>query len=79
MVPQEPNGIILGYNITVSSPMQGERVVVANLLMTIIVKDLTPFTNYIAHVIAFNSVGYVMSNETLFITAESGNEVQLLI
>ena len=74
-MPQEPNGIILGYNVTVTSPMQGEQVVVTNLLMTIIVTDLTPFTNYVAHLIAFNSVGYAMSNEILFTTAESGNEV----
>lgn len=75
--PQEPNGIILGYNVRISLPMQAEQVFMANLSTTITVTDLTPFTNYAAHIIAFNGVGNVTSNETSFTTAESGIEIKL--
>ena len=75
--PQEPNGIILGYNVSIGLPTQGEQVVVANLYTTLTITDLIPFTNYVAHIIAFNSVGYVMSNETLFTTGESGKNYNL--
>lgn len=73
-IPQEPNGIILGYNVTISLPIQvaTEQVLVANLSTTIIVTNLTPFTSYVAYVTAFNSVGNVMSNGTSFTTGESG-------
>ena len=72
--PQEPNGIILGYNVSI-----GEQVFVANLFTTLTITDLTPFTNYVAHVVAFNSVGYVMSNETSFTTGESGMKYNYMI
>lgn len=70
--PQEPNGIILGYNVTISLSMQAEQVINAELSTTITVTELTPFTNYAVLIIAFNGVGSVMSNETFFTTGESG-------
>ena len=70
--PQEPNGIILGYNVTISLSMQAEQVINAELSTTITVTELTPFTNYAVLIIAFNGVGNVMSNETFFTTGESG-------
>lgn len=72
--PQEPNGIILGYNVSI-----GEQVFVANLFTTLTITDLMPFTNYVVYVIAFNSVGYEMSNETLFTTGESGMKYNYMI
>lgn len=70
--PQEPNGIILGYNVSITLPTQSEQIFVASLSTTLTIVDLTPFTSYVVRIIAFNSVGSVVSNGTSFTTAESG-------
>lgn len=78
--PQEPNGIILGYHVIISpSQIATELIFIAYLSTTITVTDLTPFTNYVARIISFNSVGNVTSNETSFTTGESGNDVHTII
>ena len=77
--PQQPNGIILGYNVRITSLSQAEQAFVANLSTTITITNLIPFTNYAARIIAFNSVGSVMSNESLFTTGESGMKSHYMI
>ena len=77
--PQQPNGIILGYNVRITSLSQPEQVFVANLSTTVTITDLIPFTNYAARITAFNSVGSVVSNESLFTTAESGMKQHYMI
>lgn len=77
--PQQPNGIILGYNVRITSLSQAEQVFVANLSTTVTITDLIPFTNYSARIIAFNSVGSVVSNKSLFTTAESGMKQHYMI
>jgi len=75
-MPMESNGIIIGYNVSIrlTSQLMGFQVHFAGVSTTLVVTDLTPFTNYEASVIAFNSVGNVESNETSFTTGQSGKE-----
>lgn len=79
-VPMKSNGIIIGYNVSIrlTSQSMGFQVHFAGVSTTLVVTDLTPFTNYEASVIAFNSVGSVESNETSFTTGQSGKECHLV-
>ena len=75
-VPMEPNGIILGYNVSIRLTSQSValQALFADIPTTLVVTDLTPFTNYDVSVIAFNTVGSVTSNETSFTTGPSGRK-----
>jgi len=72
----EQNGIIVGYNVSIRliSQSVASQVLFVDAPTTLVVTDLTPFTNYETSVIAYNSAGSVTSNETSFVTGQSGKK-----